>query len=159
MALHKKIGLSVKGYLRTAVNRPELFTKGRSAVDPTERITNGDFSSDIGWDTAGASWTIASNQATNNVAGQPLTNSLQDAPVTNGQHFELSINIVANPAGSSIIVRLVNSSTAAFQTIYTDGTTTGIKTASGTVSGSFDELRVISVDDSGVVIDDVSLLV
>lgn len=159
MALNRPIAVGVRSYISVGIDQAEKVMAAVAQVPATERVTNGDFSSATGWDTSGAGWTIATNQATNNTVGQPLTNSLQNAPITAGQHFEFSFNIVLNPLNTSVVVRLVNSITSATQQIYSDGTTTGVKTSSGTVSGDFDQLLVLAADDSGLAIDDVSLMV
>ncbi|HJU39051.1 MAG TPA: hypothetical protein VJ724_05710, partial [Tahibacter sp.] len=127
-----------------------------SAPPPgTERVQNGDFSSDTGW--SGANWTIAAGVATNNDPGS-LTNVLA-TPLSGGESFELSIDVTANPLNSGLIVRLANSTgTPAFQTIYSADGMAGTKTASGTVGGVYDWLVIISADDAGMVIDNVSLI-
>lgn len=124
---------------------------------PAERVQNGNFSSATGWDTSGASWAIAAGVATNAVVGPTLTNTLS-TPLVGGETFDLAFEVIANPASTGMACQLFNSSTLATQTIFSDGTTTGLKTASGTVSGAFDQLRFGASDDAGLVIDNVSLL-
>jgi hypothetical protein len=130
---------------------------GASAPEPTERVQNGDFASATGWNTSGVAWTIAAGVATNNTAGQFLTNTLV-TPLVGGESYSFSVNIIANPAATGVQVQLYNSSTTATQAIFSDGTTTGIKNSAGTVSGAFDQIRIGAIDDAGLVIDDMSLL-
>lgn len=122
-----------------------------------QRVQNGNFSSATGWNTSGAAWTIAAGVATNNTAGMFLINTLT-TPLVGGESFMLSFDVNANPLVSGISVQLFNSVSMAAQVIFTDGSTTGTKTSSGTVSGAFDQLRIAAVDDAGAIIDNVSLL-
>lgn len=129
-----------------------------AAPEPAiERVQNGDFASATGWDTAGAGWTIASGEATNNTLGTFLTNTLVE-PVESGMAYAFQFDVVANPNVTGLQVQLYNSGTTASQSIFTDGTTTGTKNSAGTVTGTFDQLRIGAIDDADAVIDNVSLV-
>lgn len=148
--------------MRSALGLGLGVTQAGQAADgggapAVERVQNGDFASATGWDTSGASWTIASGVATNAVLGPLLTGTLSPALV-GGEAFNFSFSVVANPASTACAVQLFNSSTLAVQTIFTDGSTPGQKTSSGTVSGAFDRIRIGASDDPGLVIDNMSLL-
>lgn len=121
----------------------------------TQRVQNGDFSSATGW--SGATWTIAAGTATNDTPGS-LINTLL-SPLANGTAFTMSIDIIANPLVSGIIVRLTNSGgSPAPQQIYMEAVGPGNITTPGVSTGVYDQLTIISADDPGMVIDNVSLL-
>ena len=150
---------AVRGVTGAAVDssRGGLALAEAGGGGATERVQNGDFASDTGWDTTGLSWTIAAGAATNNTAGMRIVNTLSSALV-GGEDFDFSFDVVGNPANTGLVVSLYNSATTAAQTIFSDGTTTGTKTSSGTASGPFDQLRIGASDDPGAVIDNVSLI-
>lgn len=135
-----------------------LLNDGAAAVPAIERVQNGEFASGAFWDTGGG-WTIAAGNATNSgAAGARLTNTLI-APTSAGQSFIVSVVAVANPAGTTWGAVLYNSVTTASQNVMVVvDTSTGTKTAMGTVTGEFDELYIQAVDDPGLVVDDVSFV-
>lgn len=128
------------------------------ATPASQRVQNGDFSlGSLNWNLSGGGWTVAGGQATNAVLGAFLTNTLNSS-VTSGLSFSLQLTVVANVLGTAIQVQLYNSATTASQLIFADGATPGLKTASGTVSGTFDQLRIRTIDDISVVITGVGLI-
>jgi hypothetical protein len=129
---------------------------GAAPAPPTERVQNGDFSSSTGW--AGSQWVIAAGSATNTPGLGNLTNTLV-TPLVGGEAFSFSFDVLLNPANTGMIVSLVNSGgSPAPQQIFSDGSTPGTKTSSGTVGGAYDQLRISAIDDPGSVIDNVSLI-
>ncbi len=133
----------------------QIRAVGGGVAPAVERVQNSNFSSATGW--SGAGWAIAAGVATNNIPGS-LTNVLT-SPLVGGESFSLSLDVTANPAVSGLIVRLANSTgSPAAQTIYSGSGAVGNRTASGAVTGAYDWLVVISADDPGMVIDNVSLL-
>ena len=128
------------------------------APPASQRVQNGDFlAGATNWNLSGGGWTVAGGQATNVTLSAFITNTLSSS-VTSGLSFSLSFTVVANPFGSTIIVQLYNSATTANQLIFSEGATVGIKTATGTVSGTFDQLRIRALDDVGSIITAVSLI-
>lgn len=128
-----------------------------TAPPPSQRVQNGDFSSgSTNWDLGGG-WTVALGQATNTVLGAFLANALSSS-VTSGLSYSFELTVVANPLATSIQVQLYNSATTASQLIFSDGATPGLKTSSGTVIGTFDQLRIRTIDDIGVIVTNVSLI-
>lgn len=122
----------------------------------SERVQNGNFDSATGW--AGANWVIAASVATNTPAVGNLTNTLL-TPLSGGEGFVFTFDVVANPANTGLIVSLVASGgSPAPQVIFNDGSTAGTKMSTGTVSGAYDQLRIGSVDDPGSIIDNVSFI-
>lgn len=142
--------------LGLALTNRQAAAGGGGAV-PFERVSNGTFDNDVGWDTSGAAWTIAGGVAVNNTAGMFLTTTLM-TPLAGGESFTVSVDGVGNPNATGWIVSLYNSGTLASQQILIAGPPNATKTNSGTVSGAFDQLRIAAVDDPDLVIDNVSLI-
>lgn len=159
MALNRPLAVGINARLSIGIGQPQLVvTPTTPAPDPTERITTGDFSSDVGWDTNGTDWVIAAGTATCAVAGARLTNTLS-TQLVGGESFDIAIDCTANTLGTSWGAQLFNSVTLDSQLVLiVSEPSTGTKTNSGTVSGPFDQLYIMTADDAGITIDNVSLL-
>lgn len=133
-----------------------------AAVPPEtqERVQNGDFSVDTGWDTSGAAWTIDAGLAINNTAGQFLTNTLLVTPIAADSLVTATVVVTANPAAATWMISLYNTNTLAAQNIFSEsgGTTGTFSNAVPVVaSADYDAIRVRALADSGLVLDSVSV--
>lgn len=142
---------------RIKLDLPPLGSRGGAAAPAVERVQNGGFASGANWATAGG-WTIALGQATNDTPGLNLTNTL-NSTITPGLSYQIFVQVIANPLGTSWGVVAFNSSTLATQNLMIImDSATGIRSTSGTITGTFDQLYIQAADDAGLVIDNVSLL-
>lgn len=129
---------------------------GAAPAPPIERVQNGEFANGDFWDTGGG-WSISLGSASNSVAGISLRNTLI-AATSAGQSFVVSVDALANPAGTGWGVQLRNSGTGFTQTVLLPDPFTGTKTDSGTVDGVYDQLDIVASDDAGLVVDNVSFV-
>lgn len=131
-----------------------------AAAPATERVQNGDFLSDVGWDDSAGAWTIALGTALNNTTGQFLVNTLTD-PVLSGQSVTATVVVNSNPNGVTWMIALYNKTTLASQNIFSEGTgSTGTFSNSTPVvaSANYDAIRIRAIGDSGLLLDSVSVL-
>lgn len=129
-----------------------------SSAPATERVQNGDFSSDVGWNTSGAAWTIALGVASNNTAGQFLRNALV-TPILAGASVTATVVVTDNPAVANWMLLLYNTSTLASQALLSisDGPGTYTTAAPVIASGAFDEIRIRAIADPGLILTSVSV--
>lgn len=127
------------------------------STGPTERVTNGDFSSSVGW-SPGPGWVISGGSATATTTINFLTNTLIE-PVANGASCTFSVDL-ENLDGEELQIVLYNSSTNATSLLYA-GTGTGhiATTPTAGSGGPYDQLRIKDVDGGSIVnVDNVSLI-
>lgn len=136
--------------------------RGAAAAAPVafERILNTTLDSSDNTAAPQGGWTIAAGMATNTIMLRQLQFSLT-APIAAGTVQQVEFGLFANPNIATILIEVFSTVDNSFFLLMDDASpTAGIKTATNiaVTGGPYDRVRIRCADDSGVVIDSLSVI-
>lgn len=142
----------MKSVARAIVDSVSANVAGKG-VATSERIANGDFSSNASWTITNSAWTISGGVATATGPAGALLQILSFA-VEQGGVYEFSCTV--GGASSSIVI--FPDAAGALDVLYADTPSAGLLSFSGTASAGITAILIANTGGGAITIDNVSLI-
>lgn len=133
------------------------------AAGPVERVANGAFANTDAWVINNSAWAIAGGVATGLIATANLgATSFRiyqtfAATLATGTAVSVSLDIVANPSFATLLLQL-RMNGAVVETLSNDVPAVGPLSVAVTLAGPVNQIWIACMDDTGLVIDNVSVI-